>query len=62
MSYALTVPCNEWNPLFGIAGALAGIYCKLDEGHEGDHLIKITLGRNPTTEHTVTWKEVVNGL
>lgn len=56
--YAIKIPCNEWNPMFGIAGALAGITCKLDTGHEGEHELVITLGRNPTTKHTIHWKEV----
>lgn len=55
------IPCNEWNTLFGIAGAMAGINCKLGLDHEGEHEVVITLGHNPAVQHTIHWKTIESG-
>lgn len=50
--------CHEWNPLFGISGAVAGISCKLPQEHEGEHEVVITLGNNPQIQNRVYWASV----
>lgn len=52
-------PCNEWNELFGVAGAAIGINCKKNQGHEDEHEVVITIGVSHKTQHVIRWSVVL---